>query len=378
MTARVVALGAGAEAGGSGSLTHTILTVPAGVVETDVALVVVAWNATALEAPPTSVMFGGTGWTTLVAPRTDGTMGFAVYAGRGFSAGDLIVHQLGSTRQLHMLDIYVRDAAAPSSWVVGAVTTRSVSSAVTTAAGMALADLATTQAELNLAISVERTNATPTVVLSSPGADTVLYREAVNLTNLTSIWFGKLPGTSSPSSAITITMDDASANGTALQLAIPAAVVTATPGLLRPNTELVAVSWLKGLTYLGTRVATELPRDNATWSASGFVTVTAAGGPAPLHIPWREGVVDVSTWGVTPTSGRPPWNLAAQLAEAIVTGTLDHKNVPRRVTMPSAAYAPAFVKGARVMSEPRRVPGDAADYARFTMDLALDWVEVPA
>lgn len=147
---------------------------------------------------------------------------------------------------------------------------------------------------------------------------------------------------------------------------------------LHPNTELVAVAWLKGLAYLGNRVATELPRDNTTWSASGFVTVAAAGGSAPLHVPWRQGVVDVSAWGVAPSSGRPPWAQAAALVEAIVAGTLEHTVVPRRVTMPNASYAPAFVRSAHIVSEPRRVPGDAADYARYSLDLALDWVEVPS
>lgn len=376
MTARVVATGTGADANGSGSLTHTTLTVPALVTETDAAVVVATWQATALETPPTSTMLGGSGWTTLVAPRTDGTMGWAVYAGRGFSAGDLILHQLAASRSVQLLDIYVRDAAVPASWVAGAVTARSGSSAVTTAAAMALADLATSQAELNLAISVERTTATPTVVVSSPGATTVAFRETANATNLTSVWFGQLPGTSSPSSAVTITMDDASANGAALQLAIPAAPVPAS-GLLHPNSELVAVGWLQGIPYLGSRVATSLPLDNSTWSASGFVTAVAAGGPAPMYVPMRQPVIGVTCWGAAPSSGKPPWNLASQLAEAIVDAVLDHQTVPRRVTLP-AAYAPAFVRTAYVVTEPRRVPGDVASYAQYTLDLALGWVEVPA
>jgi hypothetical protein len=125
-------------------------------------------------------------------------------------------------------------------------------------------------------------------------------------------------------------------------------------------------------------VATELPRDTSTWSASGFTTVAAAGGDAPAYVPMRMPVMGVQTVGVAPTSGKPPWNLASQLAEAIVAATLDHRTVPRRVTMPSNLYAPAFVRSVRCLTEPRRVPSDPGDFARFTLDLALDWVEVPA
>lgn len=378
MTARVVATGAGAEASGSGSFTNTVLTVPANVADTDVAVVVATWQATALETPPVSTMLGGTGWTTLVAPRTDGTMGWAVYAGRGLVAGDLIVHQLAAARAVMLLDIYVRDAAAPSSWVAGATNARSSSNAITLAAGMALADAGSSPTgELNLAISVERTTATGTAIVSTPGATTVLFREAVNATNLTSVWFGQLPGLTSPSSDVTITVSTPSANGAALQLAVPSFV--ATSGLLKPNTELVAVAWLKAaVAYLGSRVATELPKDTSTWSASGFTTVAAAGGDAPMYVPLRHSVVGVQTVAVAPSSGKPPWNMASQMAEQIVAATLAHKTVPRRVTMPSNLYAPAFVRSARCLTEPRRVPGDAGDYARFTLDLLLDWVEVPA
>src|SRR5207248_6955555 len=41
--------------------------------------------------------------------------------------------------------------------------------------------------------------------------------------------------------------------------------------LLRATPELVAEAWLK--TVVGDRVATTLPKDNATWAASGFCTL---------------------------------------------------------------------------------------------------------
>jgi hypothetical protein len=377
-TARIAITGTGGVGVGSGSLTSTIATVPTGVVETDVALVIATWQATALEVPPTSTMFGGTGWTTLVAPRTDGTMGWAVYAARGLGAGDLVVHQLASARAVQLYDLYLRGAAAPASWVAGAVTARSANVATTLAAGMALAALASQTSELNLAISVERTTATGTTVTSAPGATTAYFLETANGTNLTSAWVGALPGLSTPSSDVTITHNSGSANGAALQLAIPdLAAVVPTPGLYRPNSELVAVAWLKGISYLGTRVATELPRSLSGWSASGFVVVAAAGGTGVQYTPMRRPVVDVQTVAVAPESGKPPWGQSSQMAEQIVAATLDHPTVPRLVSMPTG-YRSAFVRSVWVANEPRRVPGDAGDFARFSMDLAFDWVEVPS
>jgi len=48
-----------------------------------------------------------------------------------------------------------------------------------------------------------------------------------------------------------------------------------------PNTELVAMRWLQGLSGLApAMVSTNIPRDNATWAASGFVQVVGAVGGA--------------------------------------------------------------------------------------------------
>jgi hypothetical protein len=96
-----------------------------------------------------------------------------------------------------------------------------------------------------------------------------------------------------------------------------------------------------------------------------------------MYTPLRQPAIGVTCWGVAATSGKPPWNLASQLAEAILDATLAHQTVPRRVTLPTG-YAPAFVRSVRALTETQRVPGDVASYARYTLDLALDWVEVPA
>jgi hypothetical protein len=142
---------------------------------------------------------------------------------------------------------------------------------------------------------------------------------------------------------------------------------------LLPNNELVAVAWLQGIPYLGSRVATSLPTDNSTWSASGFVTAVAAGGTPNSELPWRMPAIGVTCWGVAPTSGKPPWNLASQLAEQVREAVLDHTAAPRLVTLPTG-YELAFVRTVQLLSEPTRVPGDVASYARYTLDIGLWWV----
>ncbi|MEU1309506.1 hypothetical protein ABZ419_11510 [Streptomyces cinnamoneus] len=145
--------------------------------------------------------------------------------------------------------------------------------------------------------------------------------------------------------------------------------------VLRATTEQVAVAWLKGI--VGDRVSTTLPKDNTTWSASGFAVVTTVGGAANMYVPLREPVVSVDCWAVNPDSQKPPWGKAAWLAERIQAGCYDNATIPRLLTLP-AGYPAARVLSAYTAYEPRRVPDDASSYARFTLGLALHWVEVPS
>ncbi|GAA0705364.1 hypothetical protein GCM10010193_70540 [Kitasatospora atroaurantiaca] len=143
--------------------------------------------------------------------------------------------------------------------------------------------------------------------------------------------------------------------------------------LLRATTELVAQAWLRGV--LGDIVATTLPRDNASWMASGFVTVATVGGSANPYVPLRSPVVSVDCWAVHPGSNRPPWNKATSLAERVQAACWDHAATPRLLTLP-ANYPQARVLSAYSTYEARRVPDDAASYARINLGLSVNWVEV--
>lgn len=146
--------------------------------------------------------------------------------------------------------------------------------------------------------------------------------------------------------------------------------------LLRANHELVTIAWLK--TIVGDRVATTLPKDNATWAASGFVTTDTVGGSPNLYVPLREPVMSVDCWAFNADSQKPPWNKASCLAQAIQAACWAHRSIPQAVTLPTG-YPAVQVRSAYCTGEPRRVVDDVSSYARYSIPgLALAWIEVPA
>jgi Domain of unknown function (DUF4082)/PKD domain len=158
-------------------------------------------------------------------------------------------------------------------------------------------------------------------------------------------------------------------------LALPVTVSSTVTAGLHPNSELVGVAWLKTITQLGNSgVATDLPADNSSWSASGFVQVTAVGGATSMYLPVKLPVLSVDCWAVYSNSGRPPWGKAFGLAE-YVRSACESFTVPVRLVLPTG-YSQADVVGAWMLSEPRKVREDAADYAHIQFDLQLNWLEV--
>lgn len=150
------------------------------------------------------------------------------------------------------------------------------------------------------------------------------------------------------------------------------------PTVLIPNTDLVAVAWIRsipGLTADG--VATQLPSDESTWAENGFVVVpTAVGGTPGNNLPVRNPVCQVETWGTVPGSDKLPWGIPAGLAEQIRLATYDRAAFarPLPITAGSVTYPPAHVLGATVVTEPRRIWSDAGDFAGYALDLLLTWV----
>lgn len=142
--------------------------------------------------------------------------------------------------------------------------------------------------------------------------------------------------------------------------------------LLRPNGELVASAWLGGLAGLSPQmVATQLPRDVASWQAGGFVTVAVNGGSPGIHNPMRSPTFRVDTWAVSRGSSKPQWFMANTLMELVDAGCRAQSG-QRWLTLPSG-YDLARVLTAYLLSEPQRVYDDAGNLARYTANLALHW-----
>jgi len=156
-----------------------------------------------------------------------------------------------------------------------------------------------------------------------------------------------------------------------------------TPLPLYPTDELVAVAWLAtvpglSLAMVGTALPPDVDPDGspAAWLRTGYVTVSVAGGnPDPL-LPVQRPVMQVDCWAVVPGSNKPPWNMAAAIAQTIVRATWDRYRIPRPlpISVGGVTYPTAVVQGAYVATTFRRLYDDQADYARLQGDLALSWM----
>lgn len=151
-----------------------------------------------------------------------------------------------------------------------------------------------------------------------------------------------------------------------------------------PTSELVAMSWLKAnapaFGATADKIATTLPRDASTWFDTGFITVRAiAGTNYQPNGTRRTSIVQLDAWWSPSTgamsSGKVPWGKANALMEAVVAAT-EHPvtGYSSRVPLALPDYVPVVVLAAYpAYGEPMRMEGDPNGYARYQMDLAIDW-----
>lgn len=141
----------------------------------------------------------------------------------------------------------------------------------------------------------------------------------------------------------------------------------------KPTTELVAVAWLMGVSGLPTdMIGPNLPADESKWT-NGFVQVMTVGGSPNMYIPVRRPVVSIDFWAGNANGNKAPWGKANALAE-IVRDACYEDDSARPVEISVGEYDDARVMSVYPLTEPRRVPGDAAGYAHYQMDLQLHWV----
>lgn len=153
-----------------------------------------------------------------------------------------------------------------------------------------------------------------------------------------------------------------------------------TAPLLLPNTDLVAVGWLRRNAKFvdkGIGIATRLPSDSAALRA-GFIVVSTVGGTPMPDLPLRQPVVQVSCWAspASDASQKTPWNHASQLAEWCWEQTFDRtqQNVDLSFSLPG--YAHARVMSVVALTEPRRMEGDEGLDARVDIELQFYWTGV--
>lgn len=151
----------------------------------------------------------------------------------------------------------------------------------------------------------------------------------------------------------------------------------------RPTNELVGVAWLVAYVpeFTAAMVGPSLPKDTTKWDTTGFVQVSAIPSGNPMvDYPLRRPILQLDAWGTANTSGtassnKPPWHLVAQLLECVRIATEDAQTGRYGKSIPvKANYLNARVQAAYLVTEPMRVNDDPSGYARFTVDLAIDWV----
>lgn len=142
----------------------------------------------------------------------------------------------------------------------------------------------------------------------------------------------------------------------------------------------MAVAWLESCVagINSGQAATTLPKDATSWADEGFVQAFSIPGAIDIDTPQRRtSSIQLDFWANTPNSNKPPWALAARLAELVRIATED--NAPawlgKPLTLPPG-FTGARVWGAYLTSDPARTTDDPSGYARFTADLALDWVRL--
>lgn len=145
---------------------------------------------------------------------------------------------------------------------------------------------------------------------------------------------------------------------------------------LYANDELVTVAWLALVFDSTDMVGLTLPQDQTKWSASGFVQPSSfPGGSSDMYVPMYSPVVQVDCWAVTPTSGKPAWGKAANLAQAIENATYGTAFREKTLTLPGS-FPPAQLKTVYLNTRPHRVPDDPSGFARFMLELRINWAPV--
>lgn len=139
---------------------------------------------------------------------------------------------------------------------------------------------------------------------------------------------------------------------------------------LIPTTDLVATNWVKSNGFGA--VGTQLPEDNTSWAASGFIVVTVVAGTPSIYTRLARPVVQFDCWANNTASAKAPWGKANQLAEMVKDWAWNVPNQGQKLTI-GGSYQDARLLSAYVMSEPRRLHDPNTSYAHYTFDVFMPW-----
>jgi len=143
----------------------------------------------------------------------------------------------------------------------------------------------------------------------------------------------------------------------------------------RPNIDLVGVAWLRSLAGVPSdSVATKLP--SADKLRGGFVRWRSGLGGSP-GTSIRRPIGAAECWAA-PSAGssQVPWGAASDLVEAVFTAADAPEFITVRLALPGT-YGSVLVHSVRALGEPAKVEGDPSGFARFDVDLEINWTGVP-
>lgn len=146
---------------------------------------------------------------------------------------------------------------------------------------------------------------------------------------------------------------------------------------LLATSPLVAQAWIRLVVPNVGGVGRRLPGTTDAMRAGGFVRVQVVGGDPGMYVPLHEPVVVCECWWPPLDDPQlPPWNRAAELAQALVEATRPDSGFQQRqvdLSQFGSGYGKAHVRTVTALDEPQEVLDDPSHFARSDVRLQLFW-----
>lgn len=145
-----------------------------------------------------------------------------------------------------------------------------------------------------------------------------------------------------------------------------------------PTSRLVAEAWVRAA-IAGPEVGQKLPQISDQLRADGFIRVPTVGGSADRDVPvYQSPVVTAECWWPPPKRGEfSHWHRAEQLAQRLVLATDDPELMGLDIDLSAVGdFAPARVHDVIALTLPDAVEEDPNDWARYDIDLLINWTGV--